>query len=197
MAMFHRYLAPLLIAAAPIVANPAQAQTEVTNAADPWVHSQTGTAFPEQLGVFERTQVVNYSADGSDSGVSYITYPGDSMLVATVFLYPMPEDHSCAEMFDRTLLVLDRYEGGERLVEERRPGPAGGDRLTAYYARYRMSAGAVTENLDAADSIAYLHCPSKGDWVVQLFITTPSENGTEAALSYLLGAIEWPAMLVE
>jgi hypothetical protein len=70
MRQFIRHLAAALLAAL-ILAVPAQAQTEVKDAPDPYVHRVAGVRFPEALPGFSRGRVFEYDEQGADASVGY------------------------------------------------------------------------------------------------------------------------------
>ena len=88
-------LKPVLIIAATFflhlvfVAQSHSSPTEIAVAASqPYTHGQTGLIFPPSINTYVRDKVVQYYASSKDVGVGYNLNTQESIIAATVFVYP-------------------------------------------------------------------------------------------------------------
>ncbi len=145
------------------IATPAFAQREVENAPDPYVHRAVGVAFPEQVGSFERTKVVEFNADGSDAAIAY--RPVDLVGEISLYVYPL-RGQTCEEQF----------EGAHEAVMQRGASVLSQDTVfsipafsdaTQFSRSYRIEAGGY--GYDHAELISFLWvgCPVGSNSIVK------------------------------
>ena len=189
------YLAAALAPIALALSSPALAQQEVAAPADPYVHAETGVAFPAKLGEFSRGRVFEYDPSGSDVSVNYHQRLSDSPTTFTLYLYPARG--SCAEEFAGTLAAVRDIDGVSRLNEERtatRPGFAGEEQ---HFARFLVPAGTYGFDHPQLMSEAWLACPGNGRWLVKLRASYEARHAEAAQglADELLGEFDWQAVL--
>ncbi|OYX47593.1 MAG: hypothetical protein B7Y97_12305 [Sphingomonas sp. 32-66-10] len=180
-----------------LVAGPAQAQREVANAPDPWVHAATGAKLPVSVAGFQRTRVSEYSDDGRDASASYVLRREGGFVSVTLYIYPAAAGLTCVQTFaDGQAQIVRR--GGVRLIREARDlPPSGRGTPVAHYARYAIPAGTMGEGIPALTSDLYLHCPAGSGFLVKY-----RASGTEGFefgpdVTRLIRSIAWPAALAD
>lgn len=123
MTAFIRHIAAVAVTATFALAAPAQAQREVKNAPDPFVHRVAGVAFPKEPDGFRRYRVTESGEAGATVEVMYESL-GSSGLVA-ILLRPLV-GVDCRGYFEKADLDVDIREGAAlrkdaaplRLIEE-------------------------------------------------------------------------------
>lgn len=178
-----------------LVAGPALAQRDVENAPDPWVHAATGTKFPAQIAGFERGRVTEYSEDGTDASASYSLRRDGKFVVVTLYVYPAGDNAPCAEIYADARSHIDKRKGARLVREGRELAPAGQGAPTAYYARYAIPAGGMSEGSPAVTSDLYLHCPARGGFLVKYRASGSEGFEFGPDVTRLLRAMSWPETL--
>src|SRR3546814_8820883 len=117
------------------------------------------------LGTFARTQIYEYSEDGSDASVSYRLETDDGILTMTIYVYPNQESYSCDESFEGARAHIVNYEGSRLVAEWSTLPPDGEGELAAKVARYFLPEGAVREELHGLTSYFYLYFPPGAEWL--------------------------------
>jgi hypothetical protein len=189
MRQFIRHLAAALLAAL-ILAVPAQAQTEVKDAPDPYVHRVAGVRFPEALPGFSRGRVFEYDEQGADASVGY--HPQAMPGALTVYVYP-----SLGKPCDFW------FEDADRAVMERdgvsREAGAAALRLLPasepqqYSTGYSIAANSSGYDHPPLASYLWVGCAAGSDWVVKYRGTFDAADQAKAAAlaEQLFAAIDW------
>ncbi|MFC4254521.1 hypothetical protein GRI97_03735 [Altererythrobacter xixiisoli] len=174
---------------------PATAQTAIENAPDPWVHPATQTAFPEQVGKFQRTGLIDYSGDQNDASATYRLEKGDDRLTVTLYLYPRDPAVDCQTEFAGVKDTIESRTETPPTQEGMRPSPSGDQANAAYFAAYTIRANATNQHRGPeAHTEAYLYCPSGIDWQVKYRATwVVGKTDFSADIARLMRAINWPA----
>jgi hypothetical protein len=187
------------ILAALLVPSAAAGQTLLRVDADAtYFHEPTGMAFPAAVDRFRRTDVMDFSSNGTNVGANYRL--GDFFV--TVYIYPSPavsaakdraaaQARECMTEFEEIKRIISRHPGA-RLVEEGTvPSPS--DRharagLRAVYTLDAIGNRAPRPYRSEAD----LYCFVNGDWQIKFRATAPAEVAYATALSDLMHALAWP-----
>lgn len=196
-ATFRHLAAAMLAMILAVAAVPAQAQTDVTNAPDPYVHSAAGVRFPAAAGVFRRGRVVHYDAKGYDASVGYQI---DGM-AGEMTLYVYPDDgETCRSWFDgadnavmkRGTSVRDEGAAPLKLF----PGVG----VEQYSARYTIPASSLDYDNAEIASVLWVGCrkDARGDgWVIKYrgsFLAADAAK-SEAMVKQLFALIDWSPLL--
>lgn len=192
---FWKLLAALVAAVSAFCATSSHAQSEIENGDDPWTHRIAEVTFPKTLGTFARTQIYEYSEDGSDASVSYRLETDDGILTMTIYVYPNQASYSCDESFEGARAHIVNYEGSRLVAEWSTLPPDGEGELAAKIARYFLPEGSVREELPALYSDLYLYCPPGEEWLVKYRASWSGEAQTFPDIGTMLAQVEWPAHL--
>ena len=176
-------------------AAPALAQRDVTDAPDPWVHAATKTPFPAKVGDFQRTRIIEYSADGRDASAAYRLDRGDQWVNVTLYVYPAYPDMTFSQVYDDARSNIDKYRGATLVSSALVAPPSGRGKPTAMLGHYSLPAGAMRDALPALNSDIYLYCPPSGDWLVKYRATGTLGIDFGKDVETLVRAVAWPAKL--
>lgn len=198
----------------PSTANSAQFKPKEISVSGPYRHKYWGLSFPETVGPFTRSNVLQFDAESADVGANYQTPDGKTF--ATVYLYPIvgpiasiPSDYSvtktesdrkCAEFFDGAKdLALRQYQNS--IVREEgpfslpsRPDYAG-HRLV-FDADHRIAAPGYPSALKESDgpltSELYLFCQAGTYWHLKYRFTYPQGVAAGVMVTELLNGVPAP-----
>lgn len=176
---------------------PAQAQTDVTNAPDPYVHSGAGVRFPAAAGVFQRARIVHYDVKGLDASVGYkvADMPGE----LTLYVYP-DGGAACREWFDGADDAVLKRGDINRAADAAPIRLFPGVSVEQYSARYTIPAGALDYDNAEIASYLWVGCrkDAKGDgWVMKYrgsFLATDAAKA-EVLVKQLFAAVDWTPLL--
>lgn len=163
-----------------------------------YFHEPTGMAFPTAVDRFRRTDIIDYSSNGTDVSASYRL--GD--IYVTVYIYPSPavsaakdrpaaQASQCMAEFQEVKRIISGHPGA-KLVEEgavpspSAPHPRAG--LRAVYALDAIGNAAPRPLRSEAD----LYCYVNDDWQIKFRATAPADVAYVTALSDLMHALAWP-----
>lgn len=191
---FHSFLARLIGVLCLMIAAPLAAQGQIDAPDGPWVHTATGTRFPQAMLGFQRDAITQFDEAGENVGVSYSAEVGEELLMADVFIYPQYDGVTCAEVFGSVKAAI-KYPGTQLLSETMAPPPGGRGALTAHHARYFIPAGAMREGFPPLVSDAYLFCSADGQWLVKYRASWTGSAETFPDLAPFLKAFAWNASL--
>lgn len=178
----------------------ADGQTVLTVDADAtYIHERSGMAFPAAVDRFRRTNVVDFSSNGTDVGAGYRL--GD--LYVTVYIYPSPavsaakdrpaaQASQCMAEFEEVKGVISRHPGAKLVEEGAVPSPSAPHPRAGLRAVYTLDA---IGNWKAGPvrSEAYLYCYVNGDWQIKFRATAPTDVAYVPALSDLMHTLAWPS----
>ena len=174
------------------IAVPALAQQDVPNPPDPYVHAQTGAAFPAKAGPWSRTRVTEYQDGGIDISAGYALRNHPRMVVVTLYVYPRYE--SCDAEFAATLEPIDEYT-------DRRLGVDRGDERFAPFgdteqrlARFSVPPGAYGFDHPRLITDAWLACPAGEEWLVKMRASYEAAED-EALIRRLIERLDWSSLV--
>lgn len=163
-----------------------------------YFHEPTGMAFPAAVDQFRRTNVIDYSSNGTNVSANYVL--GDFFV--TVYIYPSPavsagKDLSAAQAslcmaeFEEVKRSISRHPGAKLVEEGAVPSPSArhvGAGLRAVYTLDAIGNRAPRPLRSEAD----LYCYVNGDWQIKFRATAPADVAYVAPLSDLMHALAWP-----
>lgn len=194
-----RFLAAAMLALAIALGAPAQAQTEVRNAPDPYVHAGTGVRFPAAAGNFRRGRVIHYEDNGYDASVGYAIEgrPGEM----TLYVYPDSGD-TCRGWFNGADDAVLRRGGFTRLADAAPFKLFAGSGIEQYTARYDAAEGALGEGVPAVVSYLWVGCrkdTAGNGWVMKYRGSFFKEDAPkiEELTRQLFAVIDWSPLLGE
>ena len=186
-------------AAFALLASPAAAQREITDAPEIWVHKATGAAFPSRLGNSPRSGVTEFTEDGRDAGVAYnLVRDGRTVGVVTIYVYPPFPIGGCAAQYADVKKSIEQstsYRNVRLISESRAPSPGGSDADGAYFATYAYDVVFKDGAQQSARSDAYLYCPTGEKWLVAYRATWNADVDMSAEAKTLFRSIHWPEIL--
>ncbi|WP_332811891.1 hypothetical protein [Sphingomonas sp.] len=155
-------------------------------------------AFPAAVDRFRRTDVMDFSSNGTDVGANYRL--GD--FYVTVYIYPSPavsaaEDLSAAQAslcmaeFEEVKGIISRHPGAKLVEEGAVPSPSARHPragLRAVYALDAIGNRAPKPYRSEAD----LYCYVNGNWQIKFRATAPADVAYVTPLSDLMHALAWP-----
>jgi hypothetical protein len=160
------------------------------------VHAPSGMTFPEEVAGFARSAVTRYDEEGRNVSVGYDLVRPDSVVSATVYVYPSPACSSFGGDPDAVRAMKATLAEGEYAAcrEEVRSAHAGA-RVTAEGAVRREHGGATLEGRRAAfeyegnlggwrvpcTSELLVFCYVDDAWTVKYRITRPSAAAAAGA----------------
>ncbi|MEG3085788.1 hypothetical protein [Sphingomonas sp. PB4P5] len=199
------------------LAAPVSAQRgDVPNPADPYIHRQTGMAFPARVGSAIRHQVVRYNDDGADSGVGYqiarVGEPDNDGMVAylSIFVYPTQgppagatasdgaaRERACAATFEGMKHdILAREPDATVQVEERIEATSSATiRPSGRRIVYRGGTMPFAGKEQAVREEARLFCIPGGKWLVSYRVTSPASVDADVDVARVIAALRWPDTL--
>lgn len=180
----------------------AQAQQQVENAPDPYVHAATGFRFPKTIGPFTRTKVIEYDAAASDTSAGYeLLEGGSSRALVTVYVYPLARspDRSapakCKSAYDEARnAITDRFAGTRQTVENERPVPDSDVAAKGRHVAYAMKSDLFSTGGEITSDL-YHYCPGGGAWQVKYRVSQPADSPRASEVAELLAALDWPVSL--
>lgn len=202
-----------VLSLAPLAATQAVAQTRAPTPAMPstaqegpkelqvspgsWTPGDTGVTFPETVGEYERTRVVQYGTE--DWSVGYNLYRGGKLAsVVTVYLYSWPEAVPCDRMFEDTKAAVVNGRPGAVLADQDVvASPRGGQSRAARRARYSFTMEFGGGVQTPVHSDAYLYCKPDSRWRIKYRATWPAEIDRSDDAATILQAIGWPPAIAD
>lgn len=180
---------------------PSAAASQTVLRVDPeatYFHKPTGMAFPTAADRFRRTDIIDYSSNGTDVSAGYRL--GD--IYVTVYIYPSPalsvaEDPPAAQAslciaeFEEVKRIISRHPGAQLVEEGAVPSPSARHPragLRAVYALDAIGNAAPTPIRSEAD----LYCYVNDVWQIKFRATAPADLSYVPALSDLMHALAWP-----
>ena len=184
-----RHLATALLAAL-ILAVPAQAQTEVRDAPDPYVHRVAGVRFPEALPGFSRGRVFEYDEQGADASVGY--KPQDIRGEMTLYVYPSA-GVPCRVWFEDADRAVMNRAGVTRKNGQEATKLLAGSVPEQVSSRYKFAPGSYGFDHPELVSFLWVGCVPGGDWIIKYRGTfdAPDEAKAAALAEQLFAAIDW------
>ena len=171
---------------------PASAQNEVENPPDPYVHKVTNVALPENIPGFQRHRVVEFDAEGRDTGIIY--RPTDRVGEITLYIYPR-RGRSCEESFASSdAAVMQR--GASVLTSEDVFSIEALSGARQISRSYIVEPGGYGSEHAELISFLYVACPANTDFMVKYRGSYPS---AEAARNIgieqkLFAGIDWATL---
>jgi hypothetical protein len=163
-----------------------------------YFHEPTGMAFPTAVDHFRRTDIIDYSTNGTDVSAGYRL--GD--IYVTVYIYPSPavpaaEDRPAAQAslcmaeFEEVKRIISRHPGAQLVEEGAVPSPSAHHPRAGLRAVYALDAigNAAPRPLR---SEADLYCYVNDVWQIKFRATAPADLSYVPALSDLMHALAWP-----
>lgn len=192
----------------PLVAIPplAAAQTAVDNPPDPYVHVQTGMAFPATVAGAIRHQVDRYNADGSDMGFGYqVVRDGRMVAYLSIFVYPAPtldndtpdgRKRACAALSDGIKRDILSHEPTAVLVTDQEiKAPSANFRPLGLRIVYTGGSGKFDGKQQELREQNDLFCFAGNKWLVAYRVTMPAGIDATADVERVERTIPWPAAL--
>ncbi|MBD3730313.1 MAG: hypothetical protein IE933_11465 [Sphingomonadales bacterium] len=189
---FRILFAALLLGLALPLSAPLAAQTKLENPDGPWTHPASGTVFPLMLGDAERMSVTAYDEQQTDVSAGYSLRSDKGAMVLTIYVYPVPEGMTCADLYAEAQSAINRYSKAQLLSEGSAPSPSGATPDSAKRARYMIPAGSIQPDIPQLVSDLYLSCPSDTGFAVKY---RASWNGSAADfpdVQALMRQVAWP-----
>lgn len=193
-----RHLAATMLAMIlAVAAVPLLAQTEVTNAPDPYVHAGAGVRFPAAAGLFRRGRIVSFDASAYDASVGYRI---DGMAgEMTLYVYPDAGD-TCRSWFDGADEAVLQRGSATRNQSAAPIKLFPGVGVEQFSAQYTIPAGSL--DYDNAEFASYLWVGCRKDargngWVMKYrgtFLATDAAK-SEAMVKQLFAVIDWSPLL--
>ena len=151
---------------------PANARTEIEKPPDPYVHTATRVALPENIDGFRRHRVVEFDPAGSDVGIVY--RPTDRMGEITLYVYPRG-GRSCESNFASSNAAVMR-RGASVLTSEDVFSIKAFGRAEQISRSYIVEPGGF--GFDHAELVSFLYvaCPANSDFVVKYRGSYPSAD---------------------
>lgn len=171
---------------------PAFAQTEVEDAADPFVHRGLPVEFPAKIDGFERGRIIEFDEDGTDASVGYA--PSGIAGEMTIYLYPA-RGGICQQEFDFAKEAVVRRSGREK-------NDATSLTIAAFEGSTQLSAEFAVEpggyGFDHPELVSYLWlaCLPDGKWLVKYrgsFLKSDA-NRIDGIAQRLFSGIDWSAV---
>lgn len=174
------------------ITSPALAQGEVANAPDPYVHPQTGVAFPQTLNDIERGGVYTFDEASSNIGIGYL--PSNHAGEITIYLYPKTREGCQAEFDGAHAAIMDR-RGSVIRQSDVFSIPAFRD-AQQFSRSYRIEAGGYGNDHPELMSFLWVGCPAGSPWIVKYRASFPMNAIPQAygIESRFLGGIDWSGM---
>lgn len=173
---------------------PALAQTEVRNPPPVWKHRVLGVPFPDRIGDFVRSSVVEYDAEGADASVNY-NLVRENGPFAKVTLYVYPPQERCEENYEGArFAITSRYAGAALVDEGKRPSP-GGTPDAAHFSVYTFDYDVTGKGPEPVRSQLYVWCTPDSAWSVKYRATYSADVSLDEDVIALLRAIRWPPPL--
>lgn len=177
------------------------AQLSVEAPPDPYVHRDTGFAFPASVGSFVRGAVTEYDADASDVGVNYeVVENGRSVAIATVYVFPLEhgenEAAKCRQSFDEAKqAITDRFDGAETIAPDALTDHGeGADKPAGHHIAYRFTADLFGAPAPIRSDL-HLYCPKGTGWQVKYRMSTAAGSRHERDMQSFMRSLAWPAKL--
>jgi hypothetical protein len=197
--LLRRLISIPVFAALPLCA---AAQTAIDNPPDPYIHVQTGMAFPATVSGAVRHQVNRYNADGSDIGIGYQVVRGGKMVAyLSIFVYPArPLDsdtpgerqRACAALSDGIKRDILSHEADAKLViEQSVAAPSSNARLHGLRVIYSGGRGNFDGGEQALREQNDLFCFAGRKWLIAYRITMPAGVDASADVERVEHAIPW------
>jgi hypothetical protein len=179
---------------------PAAGQTRITQSG-PVPHQAAAAVFPERVGEFRRTGVVQYDAKGEDMSAGYNLVTPEGRLTVTVYIYPPRETApdaeraaACRREFDSNLREISSapaYKDLRREPTAPLPASTGVSPDLSHGANFRLRATFDKPDQDL-QSTYRLHCYVGGRWLVKYRATSPYGYPAEQALEQFIRTGPWP-----
>jgi|GEM_PF-1996668 len=195
-----RSLYALAFIAAAAAAAPASAQSRITRSG-PVPHAAAGATFPDRVGEFRRTSVVQYDSDGQDMSGSYNLVTPEGRLIVTVYIYPPREEAAAAERaaacrreFDanvREISSVKAYNDLRRDPPAPAPAVSGAAPELSHSTTFRFRTAFDRPDQELQSSYR-LYCYVGGRWLVKYRATSAEGYPAEQALEQFIRAGPWP-----
>ncbi|UAB79058.1 hypothetical protein INR77_05045 [Erythrobacter sp. SCSIO 43205] len=171
------------------IASPASARTDVENAPDPYVHKATNVALPENIPGFRRHRVVEFDADGRDTGIVY--RPTDRRGEITLYVYPR-RGESCEESFAGADAAVMR-RGASVLTSEDVFSMKEFTGATQISRSYIVEPSGYGFEHDELVSFLYVACPASSAYMVKYRGSYPSADAAKniGIEQKLFAGIDW------
>lgn len=137
-------------------------------------HHDSGWVFPEKIGAFVRVGVPQDVAGSRDAVAYFARGDGDSRMVASVDVYPADSASSGTTLeAAKAAFERDLAEAAERTAEES---------LAVGVDSSLKVTRVIYANTEPGSSLKILYFVAKGEWRVQIKLTTPAADASALAL---------------
>jgi hypothetical protein len=170
-------------------------------------HRAAEAHFPQRIGAFERSDVIQYDESGRDISASYILDRGEDHLLITVYVYPAPgvvagpgggrsadvaRADLCRQMMVQVGQVIEYQHRGARRIEDGvAPAVEGlgpGLNLRTVHSYADPSNGQE----QAVRSETDLYCYVGGDWLVKYRASSNARFDATDAIETFIRTGPWP-----
>ncbi len=181
---------------------------QAANPPGPYVQSASGMTFPENVGSFQRVNIVRYDATGEDVSAGYNLVNPAHQVVMTVYIYPIPEMVSLSLLPPSAKrerlpgIESNHFAAVKDQIEKRCVGArVVGDETVSLAQGVRMHEGRkATYECDAMPDITSEQCLthvylfSHGKWFIKYRIThvKASRQAVEYEIGQFMKLLEWP-----
>jgi len=174
---------------------PAVAAQERIETPGPFIHERAGTAFPEQVGEFRRTNVYRYDEAGENVSASYSLRGADGRLHLTVYVYPSPRipdeasAETCRREYEEARAIIARQnDGAERIEDGAAPAVEGASGRRSVYRYTTLFDGREQPVRSEID----LYCRVGDEWQVKYRATSPAAFDAGAEIERFIRTGPWP-----
>jgi hypothetical protein len=191
------------------LAPPVSAQPRSINRPGTIPHAAANAYFPERVGPFERSDVVQYDETGADVSASYNLVSGNDRLLISVYVYPAPRIGAASgsgstadvaranvcrqQMTDvgRVIETQPQYRDARRLEDGTAPAVAGlgpGLNLRTVHSFTGPFSGREQEVRSETD----LYCYVAGRWLVKYRASSNAGFDVRDAIDTFIRTGPWP-----
>lgn len=163
----------------------------------PYSHA-SGAIFPEQMGIFSRSNIYRYDEAGTDMSASYQGRTPGGMMTITTYLYKVPAEAgdtkkaACDRDYEgASKAILDAYASARLLSNEEPPSITGAEPDLAHRSTYAFALQIGDQEQDVTSELR-LYCFARDDWAVKYRATAPAGISIAPILDELIGTGPWP-----
>jgi hypothetical protein len=150
------------------------------------VHQQSGFVFPERVGPYRRTDIIQYDTAGKDVSAGYVS---DLPIAITVYVYPTMGLTMAAEIDKRRNEVLAGHTGGKTTGQR-------AVQVTPQSVEAHLSTFTYSDNFAGRrqELSSQLVLALRGSWFVAYRITYPESDADIASedATMFLKTFPWP-----